>query len=442
MILSFSFENWKSFQDTVAFSMIATRERQHSERLPYVRKYPVRILPIASIYGGNASGKSNFFKALQFVKRFVLQGTRLPNSPILVESYRLDDESFKKPSRFQFELLIDEIIYEFSFAVTRKEVVDEKLVAITSRSEKVLYDRRNKKNPLHESLATRERLRFVFDGTRRNQLFLTNSVLQNIKEFRPVYDWFQNSLQLIAPTSSFEILSYFASHKTFSYQAMNELLTQLDTGIESLGTEELPFDVLPEELKNSLEESLQEGFLFPMSMPFISDDRFILTKKNGQMVVEKIVTYHHKSDGSKVKFDFADESDGTRRIFDFLPVFLKLSEQQFSHVVVIDELDRSLHSLLTKELLHFFLNTCNKRTRSQLIFTTHDLCLMDQDILRRDEMWVTERRHNGSSVLFSFSDYKDIRYDKNIRKSYLQGRLGGIPKILLTNFIQPQKKAE
>ena len=100
-------------------------------------------------------------------------------------------------------------------------------------------------------------------------------------------------------------------------------------------------------------------------------------------------------------------------------------------IYLIDELDRSLHTLLSQKLIGFFHASCSNNSRSQLILSTHDLLLMDQDIFRRDEMWVTERNTDGSSKLFSFSEYKELRNDKNLRKSYLQGRLGGIPKILL-----------
>lgn len=123
------------------------------------------------------------------------------------------------------------------------------------------------------------------------------------------------------------------------------------------------------------------------------------------------------------------ESDGSQRIIDLLPAFLELSSESSKKVYVIDEVDRSLHTLLTRHLLESFLSSCSSASRSQLLFTTHDVLLMDQKLLRRDEMWVAERGSLGESHLISFSDFKDVRYDKDIRKSYLQGRLGGIPNI-------------
>ena len=141
MIISFSVENWMSFRNRATFSMLASRERQHGERVPRIDKYHIRLLPIAAIYGGNASGKTNLFKALNFVKGLVVKGTQ-PDSLITVDPFRLDPQGVDSPVRFSFELLIDENIYEFSFAVTRKAVLEEKLVHITSTSEKVLYNRK------------------------------------------------------------------------------------------------------------------------------------------------------------------------------------------------------------------------------------------------------------------------------------------------------------
>lgn len=127
------------------------------------------------------------------------------------------------------------------------------------------------------------------------------------------------------------------------------------------------------------------------------------------------------------------ESDGSQRVIDILPAFLEMSATNSKKVYVIDEVDRSLHTLLIRPLIEKYLLKCSSDSRAQLLFTTHNVLLMDQDLLRRDEMWVAERNSKGVSNLLSFSEYKDVRYDKDIRKSYLQGRLGGIPRIFLTH---------
>jgi AAA15 family ATPase/GTPase len=440
MIVSFTIENWMSFSDSASCSMIASRERQHGQRVPRVSKYKTRILPLAVIYGGNASGKTNFFKALNFVKSMVVRGVG-SDSLIPVEPYKLDCESIDRPSRFKLELLIDEMIYEFSFAVTRKAVLEEKLVQITSTSEKVLYNRQGGMPNFDSSLAKDQFLNFAFKGTGDNQLFITNAVSQKIDTFRPVYDWFKNTLELIAPDSRFETFEHFLDEGHPLYSTMNEMLPQLDTGISHLGGEEMPFENLPfsEGLKNKLKEDLKEG----RSIRFFAtptNERFVITRKLGELVAKKLVTFHTKSDGSKVKFDIRCESDGSQRVIDLLPAFLEISAISSKKVYVIDELDRSLHSLLTRQLIEGYLANCSTESRMQLLITTHDILLMDQELLRRDEMWVAERNNKGGSELFSFSDYKDVRYDKDIRKSYLQGRLGGIPRFLLSNVVTSGRK--
>ncbi len=434
MLVRFSLENWLSFRDLVTISMVGSRERQHGERVPRLGRYQTRILPIAAIYGGNASGKTNFFRALRFAKELVVVGTQ-PGGMIPVEPFRLGAGEKEKPSRFSFELLVDETIYEYSFAVTRSVVVEEKLVRITGTSEKVLFHRHEGKLHLHKSLEKDSFLSFAFQGTRDNQLFLTNSVSQNVLQFQPVYDWFRNTLALVAPDSRFGPFEQFFEEGHPLYATMNEILRQLDTGILKLGGEEVPLRhlSLPESLIAKLEEEVKEGrTVRVMANPL--NDRFIVTRKEGELIAKKLVAFHAREDGSWAKFDIRQESDGSQRVIDLLPAFLDLVAQQSKKVFVIDEIGRSLHTLLLRKLLEAYLGSCSPESRSQLLFTTHDVLLMDQSLLRRDEMWVTERDPSGSSKLYSFSEFKDIRYDKDLRKSYLQGRLGGIPLILSGPF--------
>ena len=441
MIVSASVENWMSFRDRVTFSLVASRERQHGDRVPVLGKYQTRVLPIAVIYGGNASGKTNFFKALSFAKDLVVKGTQ-PDSLIPVEAFRLDARGTDQPSRFAFELLIDETIYEFSFAVSHRAVLEEKLVQISSSSEKVLYDRRDGKLNLDSSLARDDFLKFAFKGTRDNQLFLTNSVSQKVDNFRPVYDWFKETLELVAPDARFEPFEQFLDDGHPLYATMNEMLPLLDTGIAHLGGEDIPFENIsvPEPFKNLLREEVKEGMTVRLMTEPINE-RFVVTRRGGELSAKKLVAYHPKSDGTEAKFEIRQESDGSQRVIDLLPAFLDLSAQKSKKVYVIDEVDRSLHTLLTRRLLETYLDNCSTETRSQLLLTTHDVLLMDQQLLRRDEMWVSERDASGSSTLMSFSEYKDVRYDKDIRKSYLQGRLGGIPRILLGGGLTNPRRA-
>jgi uncharacterized protein len=441
MLIRLSVENWMSFRDRISFSMIASRERQHGERVPMIDKYQTRVLPIAAIYGGNASGKTNLFKAISFVEKLVVKGTQ-PDSLISTEPFSLDSYCEEQPTFFSFELLIDETIYEFSFSVTKQAVLEEKLVQIASNSERILYHRKNNKPNFDKSLKNKEFLKFAFEGTRDNQLFLTNSVSQKVEDFKPVYNWFKNSLELIAPDARFGPFGQFLDEGHHLYSKMKTLLPKLDTGIIHLGGEETSIENVPllKMLKSSIQEDIKVGKTLQILGP--GEESYLITKENGDLKVKKLVTYHAKSDGTEAKFDMKQESDGTRRVINLIPAFLGISAANSKKVFIIDELDRSLHTLLTRQLLEIYLDNCSKNSRSQLLFTTHDVLLMDQKLLRRDEMWVTERDVNGLSNIFSFSEYKDVRYDKDIRKSYLQGRMGGIPRFLLGDVLANPNRNE
>ncbi|MCK5132143.1 MAG: ATP-binding protein [Candidatus Sabulitectum sp.] len=434
MLISFSVENWMSFRDRVSFSMIASRERQHGERVSRVNKYPIRILPVAAIYGGNASGKTCFFKAINFAKDLIVRGIQ-PDSLIPVETFRLDSFTSERPSRFEFELLINDTVYEYCFTVTRKKVLEEKLTKINSTSESVLFNRTVDSMKFSNSMADDRTLFFVNEGTRENQLFLTNSVSQNVDTFRPIYDWFKKNLVLIAPDSRFEPFEQFLDESNPLYAIMNNLLPELDTGIIRLAGEDVSFESLPfpESMKVNLQKDLQEGIAVRIVSSM--NERYIVQRKNGNLIAKRLVAYHRKSDGTEVRFEIYQESDGSQRLIDLLPAFLDLASQSSERIYLIDELDRSLHSQLTTRLLEVYLANCNQESRMQLVVTTHDLLLMDQQLFRRDEMWVTERDPSGVSSLISFGEYKDVRYDKDIRKSYLQGRMRGVPHLSTNQFV-------
>jgi len=434
MIISFSVENWRSFREQATLSMVAGREKQHSDRLSAIPAYGLKLLPVAAIYGGNASGKSNLFMALNFARHLIITGTQ-PEGLIPVEPFRLDPSCLQKPTRFRFELLIQDKCYEFSFALTRKRVVEERLVEILKTTEQMLYTRQGDEIEFLPSLQKDMFLDFAFRGTRENQLFLTNAVNQKVDTFRPIYDWFKNQLELIAPDSRFEPFERFLQEDDPLYGTMNAMLPLLDTGIEHLGGEEIPLEniPIPDTLLARVQAELKEGATVRLTAePF--NERYLITRLGGELKARKLVCFHRDINGKEIKFDIRFESDGTQRTIDLLPAFLEMAKPQTAKVFVIDELDRSLHTLLTRQLLEGFLSACDKNCRSQLLFTTHDVLLMDQKLLRREEMWVTERDQDGNSTLFSFSEYKDVRKDKDVRKSYLQGRLGGVPRILMGSF--------
>lgn len=434
MLISLTLKNWKSFRDEVTFSMIAGRERRHGDRLLSLSKFQFRVLPVAAIFGGNASGKSNVCFALSFAKTLVCKAAQ-PESALPIQVFNLDSESKKKPVFMRFEILSKNIIYDFSFEISRKRVEREKLIKVTSSSERVLYDRIGDSFTLDDSLKGNPRLKFASEGTRHNQLFLTNSVLQKLETFRPVYDWFREKLEVVGPDTRFEPYEELGEDEELTFKIMNRILPLLDTGIKRIDREEVPLQALNvrPEIRQRLEEDLNEAISLILINRY--GERFFVTRVKEELIAKKMVVFHQTKEGGEEKFEMHEESDGTRRVIDLLPAFLDLFDPTSEKVYVIDELDRSLNTLLTSMLVGTFLHLRNGSSKNQLLFTTHDVNLMTQDFFRRDEIWVLERNAEGVSAVISLSEYAGLRYDKDIKKSYLEGRLGGVPRLSLPELL-------
>jgi AAA15 family ATPase/GTPase len=422
MIVSFSFENWMSFRDKVTISAVASKQLRHIERVPWAEKYKVHVLPVLAMYGGNASGKSNIFKALEFAQDLVTESKDV-DEDIDVQPFLLSPEFVDSPSRFWFELLINEKIYAYSFSVTRKTVCEEKLVEIRPASERTLYERKRNNRFIIDS--KNELLKLLAKKTRKNQLFLTTCMLLDEEEYKNIYEWFKYSLKLVAPESVFANLEDVIGDKTDpQYKWTNSMLGELDTNIIRLDSE----DVKDTRIRNVVKK--MPGL---MGMRGVGE-RYFLQLQDGETNVKRLVLYHKGKGKKGVKFSAAQESDGTMRLLELLPAFFAC--EVYSHpkgdtgvVHFVDELDRSIHYLLLHKLLDNMLSSCGANSRSQFIFTTHDLLLMDQELLRRDEILLVERDDFGVSSVIPLNEYKGVRLDKDIRKSYLQGRFGGIPKI-------------
>ncbi len=188
---------------------------------------------------------------------------------------------------------------------------------------------------------------------------------------------------------------------------------------------------MPSEVREKVLDSIKDE---DGGVIFRSEDggRFSVFRKDGDLLTSRLVTFRKAADGRKVQFELSEESDGTRRVFDLSPLFLDLDHPDCRKVYVIDEFDRSLHGQLSRVLLEHYFASRTKDTRTQLIFTTHELMLMDQSLMRRDEMWFVDRTEAGSSTIARLSEHKDLRYDKDVRKAYLEGRFGGMP--MVTDF--------
>ena len=442
MLIRFTIENFLSFKDRVEFSLIPSK----GTLKPQHKTNPVKgtsVLKTAVVFGANASGKSNLIKAIEFGKKLILKGTKA-EQPINFEIFKLDKKSIKENARIEYEIQHKNKNYAFGFVFNSKEIIEEWLFEINKKTEIKIFERTNTNHFVFPALFKKNNkdeqqfIAFTAKGTPRNQLFLTQIRNTNIKEnvtdiadILNVIDWFQNALTVIYPNSKtvdkkFELIENNNLIKIFT-----EMLDYFDTGIDGIVFKEIEFEkielpeAVKEKIKNNLlsDKSEKKGALLSNS----EDDKYyIITKNNKNELKAKLLkTKHNVVGGNYELFDLKDESDGTRRIMDLIPLIIDFFKG--GNVFIVDEIERSLHPNLVYDLFGFFLEKC-ENINSQFIVTSHESTLLNQKLLRKDEIWFTVKDKQGISHLHSLEDY-NIRFDKEIRKDYLLGRFKGVPKL-------------
>lgn len=442
MLIQFLVENYRSFRGETLLNMIPAKSRIHRdhELIDAEQGRKVRVLPLALFYGANASGKSNLIKAISFARRLIINGTR-PNQIIGTVPFLLDKDAVLKPSKFEFVIKYKGVLYTYGFATTKTCIVEEWLSAIFKRKEVTMFERTTEGETVSiqfgEQMASTpeiaQRLKFLADGTRPNQLFLTEAYSRNEASVKDIVTWFTDVLNIIYPNTIYEPLVLRAhADKKFAAE-VGDLLKLADTGIAALVLHKEKFDVhqhfrtMPEELRKQMLNDLT-----------LAPGRAVLIEESGQLyalsldeehnpTVLSLTTGHTATDGTRIEFSTRDESDGSRRLMNLAPVLFNL--QNSDRIYVIDELDRSLHPHISRMFIETFLaKVTGGKTKGQLLVSTHDTCLMDFDILRRDEVWFIEKDKQGASHLSSLTEY-DVRPDLRLDKGYLNGRFGAIPII-------------
>lgn len=235
------------------------------------------------------------------------------------------------------------------------------------------------------------------------------------------YKWFAETLCIIEADSrrvgpGLDLLTQLSNYSM--------ALADADTGVEKLRFHEVNAnieDMVPQHILSEFKNSDVDVLVVP------DDHSMLLMKDDAGIKAIKCYSAYSAADGTETLIPLAKESDGTRRYLHLLPILL---DKQRDRVYLVDELDRSLHTTLSKSLIRSFRRIVESKERKlQLIFTTHDVILMEGDNFRKDEIWVTERDEVHQAHLISMAEYKDIRPDNQLRKSYLEGRMGGLPNM-------------
>lgn len=430
MLKRFTVENFTSFNGEQTFDLTAGSTTVLPEHVANFTD--VKLLKSGVIYGANASGKSNLVKAINFAKTVITSG--LPSQDTYKKHFRLSNENLKaKPSLFDFEIEIDGKFYSYGFnlRLQDKEVEDEWLYEIGKTSKRIFSREKNTITLGNMLTNTSLKTRFeIYADDMRNQsdqLFLSeiSSKQLEIEEteiINEVSNWFKEKLVVINPND--KLLDKNTTNNTA--EMLTKYLNRFNTGIVDVNTITEDFESfqnsLPSELINKIENDLSksenkklvaliEGPT-PQHLTFYKDT-------DGNIKVNQLGLIHGKN--IRETFELKDESDGTRRLLDFIPLLNTFAN---GCTVIIDEFDRSLHPKLAREFFELFyeLNAEN----SQLIVTTHESTLLDLNLLRRDEIWFVEKGGDDSSTLYSLNKFK-VRYDCKVEKAYLLGRYGAVP---------------
>lgn len=430
MLLNFEISNWACFHRPTTFTMEAGGERDTEGRVAKIgaKSRPLKVLPLAAIYGNNASGKTQFISALAFLRDLVLEEFKTGRLPLF--PFLLDAEAAKSPTRFMIQFVVSETVYELEVLLTSTEILRETLSRYNTRAtaKTPIYVREGQtvaKCTWGGDAFCQYAATLTVDKTR---LFLTlSAVLSSGKDslIASVYGWFARSLVVITPDAHYIDVEEYCAEGAIAKKTQDYLL-HFDTGISRLESPVVPLTTFHPDFIEDVRKTLKPG---NCQRRMVGKDVFVFSfDEKGDLVAKRLAAMHGTTAGEEMSFPMAFESDGTRRMLDFIPAVARLSESNQEVVFIVDEIDRNLHHLVTRTLIKDFLEKCGAATRAQLIFTTHDLLLMDQNLCRRDEMWVTDKAPDGRSTLIDFSSYKGLRKDTKIRDVYLDGRLGGVPR--------------
>ena len=396
----------------------APRLRIHGEHtLPTADGQPP-ALPIAVIWGANASGKTNLVDAIHFTQ-FLLASTPELDSPIPVNPFRLEKKSQTVPSEFEWVVQIEGHVWKYAFSVNSEFVTHEVLYRERASKSELVFERKMENVRFGPAAKFDGNFGgFVAQGLLKNELFLSAAAKKNLLPMQEIYRWFK-AILVITPDSIPALIAVKLDRDEQFRKFMETFLFTSGTGIESIGVEKVSLLPAQDEAAYSLLQRARARE--------IKQDRAPLNFQQADGKSSHLKVQFKHEGAPEVPFELEDESRGTQRLFHLAPVLHE--SKRSASLVVIDEVDSSLHPTLVKRFVECFL--AEKTTGAQLILTTHDATLLDLEILRRDEIWFTDKDKNGATQLTSLHEFIN-RSDVDLDKHYLAGRFGGVPKIRLS----------
>ncbi|MDQ1264646.1 MAG: ATPase core protein [Campylobacterota bacterium] len=418
MLLNFYIENFKSFKNRVDFSMEATGLANLIEGNTH-KINNISLLKSAVIYGANASGKSSLLDAMAEMKSIVLLSANL-NVKYVHRPFLLNTQNQNEPTSFEIEFIIDEILYYYGFVIDKngiilKEYLEQK--KLQSGARKVFLFERETSDSTEIKLGTHFKEGKKLElKTRDNSLFLSVVAQFNGEISTKIINWFKNfNILSNLKSEEFQHLSFERLKNEHFKEKIVNLVKSADVGIYDIVNKHISFEEL--KIKEKEVEALPSFILEHL-------------QKNGVNTIktEHIVYNEENSFHNYETFELNFESDGTQKLLALSAPIIDTLEK--GSVLVVDELDNSLHTDLVEAIVKLFNSKETNPNNAQLIFTTHDTNLLNQEFFRRDQIWFTQKDIFGASELYSLIEYKSgSRNDLNLEKNYLEGKFGAKPNI-------------
>jgi hypothetical protein len=418
MLIELRVKNYRSFCDEQVFSLVASN---------YDKELPDNLIPAAlpglkdtqlvkgaALYGANASGKSNLLLALFTLQDLVRDSADAkPETPLPAETFALAHETASEPVVLEITFIAKGVRYEYAIAFTKERVIAERLTAFPEGKAQLWYERSWNSDsgkydwaPDRSAYYQRDAKRVEF--TRANALYLSTAVKLNDQQLAPVFAWFTKQLRLlnlgadggISPGFSASLLE---EESPLGRQVVR-LLRHADFGVCNARAFEKPWerDDFPDDMPRKMIEAL---------------------KKQTRL---EVLLAHRAAGQNTVEMPWDAESAGTHRFFGLAGPWLDILAN--GYVVCVDELDTSMHPLMVFELLKLLFSAEHNPKGAQILFTTHNPLLLDPTLMRRDQVWFTDKKETGESFLYPLTDYKP-RKGESLVRGYLSGRYGAVPFI-------------
>ena len=365
------------------------------------------LLHVIALYGANASGKSNVLDALWLMKSIISD----PQAISQLTPFLLSDETEDAPTEFEITFIANQIRYQYGFSATKHQVMTEYLYQFPKGRLQVLFERLPASADTSKftfGTALKGRKNAWKDLTSTKQLFLTTAIQYNGIALEPIENFFKKTLCFIGTGISPKHTLRFAQEDQNKVNILN-FLKEADLGINGLHIKEELFD-----------EKRIPSF-FPPEVKEQICKHFQGVQGGARLTA---ITQHLHDNQKLIDFQLSDESLGTQRFFKLAGPWL--SALQEGHILVLDELNISLHPKLVQFLIQLFYNPKINTKQAQLLFTTHDPSLLNQDLFRRDQVWFCEKE-DRQTQLFPLSDFSIRKESTNIERDYLSGRFGAVP---------------